>query len=256
MLIVGASSGSRSEASSGTTPRSMKPRPNTSVTVAVFRSTVAIALASCSATYAVALLHRDVLGLPGGRAGELVVQDRAERIAHGIVELNALERVEVGRAHVVLRRSRDGVGQRDDSDGSLGVAREVVGRLALVRDDGVRAVGRHRHHVGEGSDRHLAEHRRLIGVGIEEQQAAGRGLVVGVLESDDAEAVVADRDGVRDAARCADLVELGHGCRVGHVDREDAAGVGIHGEESVSMGLHDLARAGIEDPGLERARDG
>lgn len=47
-------------------------------------------------------------------SGELVVQDRAERIAHGILELDALERVDVGRAHVVLRRSRDGVGQRDD----------------------------------------------------------------------------------------------------------------------------------------------
>ena len=117
-----------------------------------------------------------------------------------------------------------------DAHRALRVDREVVGRLALVRDDGVLAVGRDRHHVGQRTDRDLAEHGGcgIRRVRVEEHEVAGVGLH-GRLERDDAESVRAHGDRVRDAVGAERELLRDRG-RVGVVEHADRPGERVHDE--------------------------
>jgi len=111
-----------------------------------------------------------------------------------------LVRVEVGGLDVLLRGRGDPVRELDDAHRSLGVDGEVVGRLALVGDEGVLPVRRDRDHVGERSDLDGAEHGGggIRRPSVEEEQVTGVGLGRR-LDGDHAQAVGADGDRVRDA---------------------------------------------------------
>ena len=110
------------------------------------------------------------------------------------------------------------------------------------------AVRSDRDHVGQRTDRNLAEDVRRGVVRVEEHHGAGLRLVL-VFEGDDAEAVLADGDRVRDAG-AGDLVDLLRFRRFRGVDDVDGGGLSVDGEDRVAVGGGDLGGGLIELTGL------
>ena len=159
-----------------------------------------------------------------------------------------LELVEIRGVHVRLRRCDHLGGEVDDGHRPLGIGREIVGRFALVRHQGMSAVGGDRDHVGQGSDGNLAEDVRLGVVRVEEHHGSRLRLVL-VLESDDAESVLADGDRVRDTG-AGDLGDLLRVLRVRGVDDVDGSGLCVDGEDQVAVDGGDLGGGFVELSGL------
>ena len=164
-----------------------------------------------------------------------------------------LELVEVRSVHVRVRRRGHLGGQIDDGHRAFGVGREIIGRFALVRNQGMAAVRGDGDHVGQGPDGNLAEDVRLGVVRVEEHHGSRLCLVI-VLEGDDAEAVLTDGDRVRDP-RAGDLGDLLRVGRVGGVDDVDGGRLGVDSEDRVAVDGGDLGGGFVELSGFVGAEE-
>ena len=170
-----------------------------------------------------------------------MVRGGAEDTDRG-VEVGGVKGGEIGRVDVAKRGRCDVLGQADDGNGALWVLEvggalgiEGVGRLALVGNQRVAAVGGEVHVIGQGAYAYAP--KLLAGFGIEEQRLAVVGFVR-LLYRGDGQAIGAHGHGVDflvpAGGEGADLARLSG---IGGIEDIDLAGARIDGEDALGRSV-------------------